>query len=46
MRFPDDVVKEFTAENPENLKKAAIGDLVVITVDQSLDILVEQPAGN
>jgi hypothetical protein len=46
LRFPDEVVEEFTAENPENLSKAAIGDLVVITVNQSLDILVEQPAGN
>jgi len=46
LRFPDDVVKKFTAKNPENLQKAAIGDLVVITVNQSLDILVEQPSGN
>jgi hypothetical protein len=46
LRFPDDNVQEFTAENPENLMQASVGDLVVITLNQSLDILVKQPDGN
>jgi len=46
LKFPDDKVQEFTAENPENLKLASVGDLVVITINQSLDIIVKQPTGN
>lgn len=46
LRFPDDDVKEFTAENPGNLKLASVGDLVVFTIDQSLDIIVKQSDGD
>ena len=45
LKWPDDSVEEFTAQNPENLKKAAVGDLVVITVTEALDVdVVEPPA--
>jgi hypothetical protein len=43
LKWPDDSIEEFTAQNPENLRKAAVGDLVVITVTEALDISVEEP---
>jgi len=43
LKWPDGEVEEFTAQNPENLKKAAVGDLVVITVTEALDVNVEEP---
>jgi hypothetical protein len=39
---PDGVVNEYTARNPENLKRASVGDLVVITVAESMAISVEK----
>jgi len=36
----------FEAMNPENLKRGAVGDLVVVTVTQSLGVLVERPAAD
>lgn len=44
LKGPQGNVQEFTARDPENLKKAEVGDLVVITVTQALGILVEAPA--
>ncbi len=39
---PDGNVNEYTARNPDNLKRASVGDLVVITVAESMAISVEE----
>jgi hypothetical protein len=45
LKGPDGTVSEYVARNPENLKRAAVGDLVVMTVTESVAITVEaQPA--
>ena len=45
LKGPDGTVNEYVARNPENLKRAAVGDLVVITITEALAITVEeQPA--
>jgi hypothetical protein len=45
LKGPDGTVNEYVARNPENLKRAVVGDLVVITVTETLAItVVEQPA--
>jgi len=45
LKGPDGTVNEYVAQNPENLKRAEVGDLVVITVTEALAItVVEQPA--
>ena len=45
LKGPDGTVNEYVARNPENLKRAEVGDLVVITVTEALAItVVEQPA--
>jgi hypothetical protein len=36
LRGENDVVQEYTARNPDNLKKAAVGDLVIITYTTSI----------
>lgn len=41
LRGVDGIVKEFIAKDPENLKKAAVGDLVVITYTEAIAISVE-----
>ena len=38
----DGLVTEFTAKNPDNLNKAAVGDLVVISLTQAFAISVEK----
>ena len=40
LKGPDGVVKEFVARNPENLKRSAVGDLVIITVTEAVAISV------
>jgi Cu/Ag efflux protein CusF len=45
LRGPEGNVREFAARDPENLKRAEVGDLVVITVTQAVGILVERPPG-
>jgi hypothetical protein len=42
LRGPQGEVKEFTARNPENLKRAEVGDLVVMTVTDAVAISVER----
>ena len=42
LKGPDGTVKEYVARNPENLKRAAVGDLVVITVTATVAITVEE----
>ena len=41
LKGPDGIVEEFVARNPENLKKASVGDLVVITYTEAMAISVE-----
>jgi len=45
LKEPNGKVSEYVARNPQNLKLAAVGDLVVITVTKAVAITVEsQPA--
>ena len=45
LRGPSGVVKEFEARNPENLKKAAVGDLVVITYTEAIAMSLATTTG-
>jgi hypothetical protein len=38
----DGIVNEFTAREPENLKKSAVGDVVVMTLTQAVAISIEE----
>jgi len=42
LKGPDGVISEYTARNPENLKRSAVGDLVVMTVTSAVAIVVEE----
>ena len=42
LKGPAGEIKEFEARNPENLKKAEVGDLVVITYTQGIALSVEK----
>lgn len=42
LKGPDGTVNEYVARNPENLKRSAVGDLVVFTVTEALAITVEE----
>jgi hypothetical protein len=44
LKWPEGVVNEYVARDPENLKKAAVGDLVVVTYTEAIAIVVEQTA--
>lgn len=44
LKGPDGTVEEYVARNPENLKRAAVGDLVVITMTSAVAISVHEPA--
>ena len=41
LRGPEGVVEEYAAMNPENLKRAEVGDLVVMTFSHAVAITVE-----
>jgi len=41
LKGPDGTVNEYVARNPANLKRAAVGDLVVITITEAVAITVE-----
>lgn len=43
LRGPEGNIREFAARNPENLRKAEVGDLVVITITQAMGVIVEHP---
>lgn len=45
LKGPDGTVTEYTARDPENLKKAAVGDLVIITLTEAVAITVEHKTG-
>jgi hypothetical protein len=36
------VVEEFVARNPDNLRRAEVGDLVVITTTEAVAVTVER----
>lgn len=42
LKNADGTVEEFVARNPENLKRAAVGDLVVMTFTEGVAITVEE----
>ena len=42
LKGPKGNIKEYTARNPENLKKAAVGDLVIITLTKAIALTVEK----
>lgn len=45
LKGPDGEVTEFVARNPDNLRRSAVGDLVVITTTEAIALTVEkQPA--
>jgi hypothetical protein len=42
LKGPDGTVSEYVARNPDNLNRAVVGDLVVITVTEAIAIAVER----
>ncbi len=44
LKGPEGTINEYVARNPENLKRAAVGDLVVMTVTEAIAISVEERA--
>jgi hypothetical protein len=44
LKFPDGSVNEYVARNPDNLRRAIVGDLVVITVTEAIAAVVEKQA--
>jgi hypothetical protein len=42
LKGPSGEIKEYAAQNPENLKKADVGDIVVITFTEAVAITVEK----
>ncbi len=42
LKGPDGEVREYTARDPENLRKAEVGDMVIITVTEAVAINVEK----
>jgi hypothetical protein len=42
LKGPDGIIEEFTARNPENLKRAEVGDLVIITQTETMAISVQK----
>lgn len=44
LKWPDGEVKEYVARDPENLKKADVGDLVVVSYTEALAVMVEETA--
>jgi len=45
LKGPSGEIKEFEAQDPENLKKAEVGDLVVITYTEAIALTVEKTSG-
>lgn len=44
LKFPDGSVNEYVARNPDNLHRALVGDLVVITFTEAIAAVVEKQA--
>jgi len=45
LKGPSGEVREFEARDPENLRKAAVGDIVVITYTEGIALNVEKTSG-
>jgi len=45
LRGPSGEIKEYEARNPENLKRAEVGDIVVITFTDAIALTVEKASG-
>ncbi len=45
LQYPDDSIEEYVIQNPENAKRAAVGDIVVITYTEAVGIVVKKPEG-
>ena len=43
LRDIDDNVKQFTAQDPDNLKRSKVGDMVVIKIVTAVGVVVEKP---
>jgi len=44
LKGPDGTINEYVARDPENLKRALVGDLVVITTTDAVAVIVEEQA--
>jgi hypothetical protein len=44
LKGPAGNINEYTAQNPDNLRRSAVGDLVVITITESIAVTVEEQA--
>lgn len=42
LRYEDGIIEEYTARDPDNLRRSEVGDLVMITIAESVAISVEQ----
>jgi Cu/Ag efflux protein CusF len=42
LRYEDGTIDEYTARDPDNLRRSEVGDLVMITIAESVAISVEQ----
>lgn len=42
LKGPDGTINEYVAQNPDNLKRAEVGDLVVMTLTEAMAITVQQ----
>jgi Cu/Ag efflux protein CusF len=42
LKGPDGSINEYTARNPDNLRRSKVGDLVVITITEAIAIVVEK----
>ncbi len=42
LRFPDGSINEYVAMNPENLRMAAVGDIVMIEITETIAAVVEE----
>ena len=45
LKMSDGTVNEFVAQDPENLKRSKVGDLVIIGITQAFGIVVQRPDG-
>jgi Cu/Ag efflux protein CusF len=41
LKGPDGTIKEYVARNPDNLRRSAVGDLVIFTISEAVAISVE-----
>jgi len=42
LKYPSGEINEYVAQDPENLRKAEVGDMVVITYTEAIAISVEK----